>query len=470
MSKTIRRIALAAAFVVVLLLCIQTLGVLFQDQSVCFFTYNAPKKEQDKIDVVTVGSSHAFCTVYPQYLYDEYGYSAWNMSSREVGIPNMYWGEREIVDTVEPDALLIELMMMTEDSRLSSYTRSTMVRDMSMFSPNHWRAFFDLNDGAVDWTAFFEFFFDQHQLGNVGRESAQVLARDSRVSRRKGANYLQNHQAFSRDELPVYADTDPDRDAVPQENLDYLQKTLDYAEEHGVDVLMFLAPDPRPEMYAGKRAVVELVEEMGYPVLDFNEEALQEEIGFDVEQHMADGNHVNRDGALLINQYLGDYMEEHFSLEDHRGQEGYEAWAEEAEDYRIPGRLERLKDTDSGAEYLALLDRLGDEYAVTALAEGSWNDALGPELRSALEEFGMELPEDGSRFCFMKHAGESWTGTRRNARLDSIPILLDAEENLMDIGGDSISRDDDGITLSLLDLTRGKVLSTVVLRGEKAYH
>ena len=45
------------------------------------------------------------------------------------------------------------------------------------------------------------------------------------------------------------------------------------------------------------------------------------------------GSHLNVLGAQKLTAALGNYLTEHYTLEDHRGQPGFESWDKDADTY-----------------------------------------------------------------------------------------------------------------------------------------
>jgi len=82
----------------------------------------------------------------------------------------------------------------------------------------------------------------------------------------------------------------------------------------------------------------------GYPVLDFNTQQMYDELGLDFDTDFYNSKHVNYQGAEKYTRYLTQYLAEHYDLADHRGENGYESWAEAFAVYEkgISGGIETI--------------------------------------------------------------------------------------------------------------------------------
>ena len=70
----------------------------------------------------------------------------------------------------------------------------------------------------------------------------------------------------------------------------------------------------------------------GIPYIDFNQKL--KELGIDWKSDTLDkGDHLNLSGAHKITDYMITYLQEHYMLPDHRGDEKFTSWDTMAEQY-----------------------------------------------------------------------------------------------------------------------------------------
>ncbi|MCI9323478.1 MAG: hypothetical protein HFH81_09520 [Lachnospiraceae bacterium] len=82
---------------------------------------------------------------------------------------------------------------------------------------------------------------------------------------------------------------------------------------------------------------------------------MDDELGFTAKDLWIDGGHLNMFGERKIARAMGEYIQGHYGLEDHRGQEKYSSWEENAD------MLEK--------EYLRLIQDKEEYFAEVSAAE-----------------------------------------------------------------------------------------------------
>ena len=101
-----------------------------------------------------------------------------------------------------------------------------------------------------------------------------------------------------------------------------------------------------------------IAREYGIDFLNYN--LMDDELGFTAEDIFIDGDHLNTSGARKITRAIGEFIQSHYGLEDHRGEERYSSWNENA-DMLEKEYLKLIKDKEdyfaevSGTGYTCLL-------------------------------------------------------------------------------------------------------------------
>mgnify|MGYP002701597202 FL=1 len=113
--------------------------------------------------------------------------------------------------------------------------------------------------------------------------------------------------------------------ALNQKQEYYLRKIIEYCEANDRDLLLLKTPDGNRRVDQPFYNTVTLIaEEYGVPFLDMN--LYDEEIGLTSADFWTDNYHLNVEGARKCTTFLGDYLMEHYTLLDHRGDADYESW------------------------------------------------------------------------------------------------------------------------------------------------
>ena len=106
---------------------------------------------------------------------------------------------------------------------------------------------------------------------------------------------------------------------------------MELCRQEGIELLLTAAPFTTPEdddlnRQAAVNAVTGYAETWGVPFVNLMHRT--EEMDFDFSTDMADTYHVNWRGMEKVTAWLGDYLEGHYSLPDHRGEASYSRWDE----------------------------------------------------------------------------------------------------------------------------------------------
>lgn len=113
--------------------------------------------------------------------------------------------------------------------------------------------------------------------------------------------------------------------ALNQKQEYYLRKIIEYCEANDRDLLLLKTPDGNRRVDQPFYNTVTLIaEEYGVPFLDMN--LYDEEIGLTSADFWTDNYHLNVEGARKCTTFLGDYLMEHYTLLDHRGDTDYASW------------------------------------------------------------------------------------------------------------------------------------------------
>jgi hypothetical protein len=107
----------------------------------------------------------------------------------------------------------------------------------------------------------------------------------------------------------------------------YLEKIAALAKEKDIPLLLISSPSPKNWTEGKKLAISDWAEQNNVTFIDLNEKL--DEIGIDWNTDSLDlGDHVNFNGTLKINQYIGAYLKEQYGLIDHREDSTYQSWTD----------------------------------------------------------------------------------------------------------------------------------------------
>ncbi len=284
-------------------------------------------EKNNSIDAILIGSS----PVYPCYaapmLWEEYGICAYPLSTNVQRPKAAIHLVEEAEKTQSPSLYIFDvLMFLNEDEGMTAnlaYTRG--VTDNLKYSLNRIRTINDLVD-ADDAEARYTFYFDIFKYHS--NWDTLILPRQwatfwyAKKDPLKG--FVINDEVGPTETVDCSDVTE--RLAIPADEEETLYTLLDYLTDAGLNALFIVSPTSMTEeKEAQYNYMQDIVETYGYNFLNLND--YYAEIGMDFATDFYDyGTHTNALGARKCTAFLGEYLTEHYTWEDKRGQKAYASW------------------------------------------------------------------------------------------------------------------------------------------------
>lgn len=415
-----------------------------------FFEQNEP------YDVFFVGSSRMMNGVFPMELWENYGIVSYNWAQAGHPPPAYYWIMRLALDYKQPKLMVIDcygmhfdakttavfgLMHISMDSFPLSLTKIQAVRDLmddpymtEEYNEGERRSAFNLL-----WT--FPVFHSRW---------AQLTAEDFHPQKSLTRGAIANSDMYGADFVPDDSQTGRVFETV---GVEYLRRAVEECQSRGIEVLMTFIPlYADAEQQAAARYAGKIAEEYGVDYLNFFE--------LDVANYHTDfadsAGHLNTAGARKITEYVGNYIVDHYSIPDHRGEAAYENWVRDHALY-IEKKNEELRAREDLYHYLMLLTRDAVDAALFIRDPGLFSDPIAAELLQGLGVRADACTAD-TKLILIRNGGE------RSAALTTIPShgeTIDTSAGIL-TGGETLMLD--GMPLSKLD---GDLSITVWRQGEK---
>ena len=139
---------------------------------------------------------------------------------------------------------------------------------------------------------------------------------------------------FTQVKVPKSKYNTTDKEDLYPASYDALIDLLDYCDSIDNEVLFVLAPySANKKTFPRINTAIEIVESRGYDVLNLNTKEKLAELGVNWETDHYNKKHVNIIGAEKYTRYLTEYVDEHYSLGDHRDDPAYSDWHESYDYY-----------------------------------------------------------------------------------------------------------------------------------------
>lgn len=384
---SVREAAKAAAFLLLLALVFSAFCRFFS------FKYNDGiynlealyAQEEDSIDVLFLGSSHAFESFHTGVLYEEYGVAAFDLGSSEQPLWNSYHYLLEALKTQTPKLVVLEGYSLPYDGEHQVHDR--LVKNTAGFRPSL-NQLENLRVSAPEdefWTYFFRF-YTYHNRYDENISSADYYPRQGMAIYDDWKGFLFNHYNYYYD-TPHALGLTGTMELHPKTET-YYRKVIELCQSRGIPLHVVVVPYHMTdtEQLRMNRAA-EIAAEYGVPFTDYNGPGMHEMLDFDYSRDMAHGNHLNPYAAIRFTRALGDMLTATYDLPDRRGDERYASWARSATYHRRDLANHELAAIAQLEPYLHHLAQDPDYTAVFSIT-GYLADYFD-QIVSMLEPFGV---------------------------------------------------------------------------------
>lgn len=379
------------------------------------------EQEEDSVDVLILGSSHAFDDFNTGVLWDEYGMASYVLAGSFQPLWNTYYYLKEALKTQKPELIVLEGYMTTA---LWEYKEDTVV----------WNTY------GLKWSSdrieAVKTSVPEEQWREFLPEYVQYHARYKEISSADFLRYqekpvYENWKGFWDNMTTTELET-PDiftwqslneRRELFEKTEKYYRMIIELAQENNIPIIVVVSP------YAGisgtdqalfNRAQ-DIAEEYGVEFINYN--LCYQEIGIDCATDVADRAHLNFSGNRKFSAAVGKYLVEHYEISDRRGDSRYQSWQDNADYIRANREDQELRET---ADREAFLEKAqNDDYLFFISTKNC--DIKDENVHKVLNTFGIsyggtnEIWQTGSN-------GVEWMSgekeTERYRRIDQHDVVL----------------------------------------------
>lgn len=310
---TLFRLSKAVAFTAVFLILLHLLSPLLAPKSngpdQGMLTYirgrSALAEPADTLDILSIGNSNLYASFSPLDLWKSHGYAAYNVGEPMVDIYHTATLLSDILEKQHPRLLIIEADVLFQRSQDTEYDAAIAA--------------------AVD-EAFPAVQF-HNRWKSLGRSDFTQKPRNNWKSRKKGYLLLKGTEAYipSSSSYTVKESIHPLIAACAD-------RILSQCRERDIQVLITAAPC-KAWNASRHQAVQHYADKRDIPFLDLAQNS--DAYGFSWDTDSSDGGfHLNHRGAQKLTAYLGGYLEDHYTLPDHRGEAAYASWDTDYQAYQ----------------------------------------------------------------------------------------------------------------------------------------
>lgn len=347
--------------------------------------------DPDTVDVFFMGTSHVYCGITPGTLWEHSGIASYDLSVSGMDLESTYYTLKYYLKEFSPKVVFVDVYGLTFDGYLNSPN----------LVGNKYRNLIQLpaSKESVElvnkWTSDEEKRDYLLRFPIVHTRYKELTENDFVSPKLSGCNRGEEISLGMAD----YADYQrgyEDKEAIPMstEHIEWLERMKKLSEEKGFDLVFIRIPfttDPMDKPTRILNGFKKYADENGYKYLDIQYRAAR--LGISV-MDFGDPTHLNSFGAKKVSEYMAEYIDENYSLEDHRGDERYTVWEKDA--LYLDMCLEKLNIKNSKVidEPLTYLEKIQNLYGLTnvVIYRGPEEEHYGP-VEEYLEELGISFDE-----------------------------------------------------------------------------
>ena len=305
-TQKLRTIVLFILFVTVLALSIDRIAYVCREKEGTHTWDNFKQLEPDSVDIIFIGTSHQFCTIDPDLLYEEYGINSFMLATSAQTIPMSYYAAMEAIESQHPKAIVLEVAYCANDFR-------TVTPEMS-------HLFFDgMPLGEAKKLAVEDLIEEEEQIYyflNLGRyhtrwkNLTETDFQSNLISPRGG--YI-TEGSFYNWEIPVLPQKE--KAPMPDEMLKYMDMLVALCAENDVELILYTAPfnsmydddTYREGLYRRQRIfnwIGDYAQQYGLRYYNLFHEL--DALGLDGATDYKDSQHFNTSGQQKVSRYMAE--------------------------------------------------------------------------------------------------------------------------------------------------------------------
>lgn len=265
---------------------------------------NFAKLEKDSMDIIFVGTSHQFCTIDPDLLYEEYGIESFMLATSAQTVPMSYYAVMEAIELQHPEKIVFEVCYCANDFR-------TVTEEMS-------HCFFDGMPNCEARTLGLDDLIEEENriyydlpIGlyhTRWKELDELDYLNNEVSARGGVHY---EDVVANWDIPLISPEE--KEPMPEEMEKYMNMMVSLCRENDVELIFYVAPfnglyqgeEEAEQLYRRQRIfnyISDYAEENGVAYYNLFYEI--EEMGIDNATDWKDTQHFNCNGQEKVTRYM----------------------------------------------------------------------------------------------------------------------------------------------------------------------
>ncbi|MCR5775137.1 MAG: hypothetical protein K6G42_08650 [Lachnospiraceae bacterium] len=428
--------------------------------------------DENSVDVLILGSSHAFEHFNTGTLWDEHGLASYILSGSRQPMWNTYYYLKESLKTQRPKLIVLEAYGTVFTDDYEDDVRIIKNNFGLRWSPDKVRSLL----ASVPAGKRSEFFLEYIQYHSRYKELTRgdFLEYQGNPLYQDWKGYGCNTATVPWESKDISGVTD--RAELSGKTEEYYRATIELAKKNDIPVLVVITPYPgikaEEEMVYNKAG--DIAQELGVPFLNCNLKV--NDIGLDFSVDSADNEHLNYRGSQKFSSYIGKYITDNYALPDHRGEAEYDSWERHADFIRQQIYDQEVAETTDAA---TLFEKIKNDRFLTAVSIDGTCNTSEPAISGYLNTLGITeenaagiwLYEGGNQVWY-SGAGENSNYRQIGSHDHYLKRVINEDGSYTDsvtIDFEEYSKVEDGINVVVYDTLTEKVADCFGLSTDEGY-
>lgn len=285
------------------------------------------EQEEDTVDCVFLGSSATYRSWIVPRAYERNGIASYSLSTGTQPFVMTEYLMKEALKTQNVKLFVIELRGIAKGPEDIVDVAVRRIVDNMRPSINRYAAINGVLEyadgkGNLDDTGLSYYFplLKYHSLWNPSKQPHYIKT-----------DYYQGYaveDGVSFSVVPIFPmEYNEKKQPIAENTKKVLYSLLDYCDNIDAQVLFVISPYQASVQGMGKiNYAKNIVEKRGYYVLNCLPSDTRDKIGLNDDTCYYNTSHLNYHGATLYTDYLADYLQKNYGLEDRRGDKRYSRW------------------------------------------------------------------------------------------------------------------------------------------------
>jgi hypothetical protein len=400
--------------------------------------YRLPK---NTVDVLILGSSHAYTNINPAVLFSDYGITSFVLGGAAQPMWNTYFYLCEVLRTQRPMVVILEAYNVIFEDEYGGES-NIVVNTYGMKPSMRYVNALKVSTPKDEFRDYFFKFTRYH--GRYTMLSRKDFLPDMGDGSFKGFMAMYAHTPIER---PPELDNVIDRFPMTTKTELYYRAIIELCIKKNIPLEIVVVPyyffSQHMQIF---NYAYDVALEYGIPFKNFNNSYDYEKIGIDFSLDMRDGGHTNHRGSTKISRYIGTMLKEKYIISDNRNNQLYATWQRNADNYWQSIYNQDLKECIDIDKYLELI--VNSQYLILTYIKDPeiLNDNNSTDL--SIRMLNRTIP------CF------NIGSIDRFKQFGSVMISLDKMNNIL-VNGIKVKLDENNINLIIYDPVTDTIVDNV---------